>query len=216
MSWSGGKDSALALWRLRDDPRYEVVALLTTLSKPYRRIVMQGIRESVLDAQAVAIGLPVHKVWLSGLPSNDEYERQMGDALAQFRAHGVDHVAHGDLFLEDVRRYREKNLERVGMRGVYPLWGEDTRALARTFTHRGFRARISCVDLERLGPQFAGRDFDYVLQQDLPRDVDPCGEHGEFHSCVHAGPIFSAPLDIRSGERVTRMNRFHYCDFIVD
>lgn len=215
LSWSGGKDSALALWTLLGDPRFDVVALLTTLSEPFERIVMQGIRESVLDAQAGAIGLPVHKVWLSEKPSNDEYEAKMRGALRAFREKGIRHVAHGDLFLEDVRRYRDRNLARLGMTGVYPLWGEDTRELAGTFTHRGFRARISCVDLERLGPQFAGREFDYVLQQDLPPGVDPCGEHGEFHSCVYAGPIFRRPLSIRNGVRVTRLDRFHYCDLFA-
>ncbi|HEX7030875.1 MAG TPA: ATP-binding protein [Gammaproteobacteria bacterium] len=212
MAWSGGKDSALALWRLRDDPRYEVVALLTTLSEPYRRIVMHGVREDVLDAQARAIRLPLTKVWLPATPSNTDYETRMGDALRVFRERGIRHVAHGDLFLEDVRAFRDAQLARLGMRGVYPLWGEDTRKLARTFTHRGFRATISCVDGEKLGPQFAGREFDYVLQQDLPADIDPCGEYGEFHSCVHAGPIFRRPLSLQIGERVTRMGRFHYCD----
>ena len=215
MSWSGGKDSALALWKLRNDPGFEVVALLTTLSEPYGRIVMQGIRESVLDAQAAAIGLPVHKIWLSGLPSNDEYETKMRTALRAFVDDGVRHIAHGDLFLEDVRAYRDRNLARAGMVGVYPLWGQDTRRLARQFTHRGFRARVSCVDLEKLGPQFAGREFDYVLQQDLPAAVDPCGEYGEFHSCTYAGPIFRRPLSLENGTRVTRMNRFHYCDLLL-
>jgi len=215
MSWSGGKDSALALWKLRNDPRYDVVALLTTLSEPYRRIVMHGVRESVLDAQAVAIGLPLHKVWLTEKPDNKEYETRMGGALTALREHGVKHVAHGDLFLEDVRAYRDASLSRLGMQGVYPLWGEDTRELAKRFTHLGFKARLSCVDGEKLGPQFAGREFDYVLQQDLPDHIDPCGEYGEFHSCVYAGPIFRRPLSLGNGERLTRMNRFHYCDLLL-
>lgn len=216
MAWSGGKDSALALWKLRDDPRYRVVALLTTLSEPYRRIVMHGVREDVLDAQAAAIGLPLEKVWLSETPDNNEYETKMGAALCAFRERGVRHVAHGDLFLEDVRAYRDANLARLGLTGVYPLWGMNTAHLARTFTHRGFRARISCVDGEKLGPQFAGRDFDYSLQQDLPAGVDPCGEYGEFHSCACAGPIFHTPLALRTGRRLTRMNRFHYCDLLLE
>lgn len=214
-AWSGGKDSALALWRLRDDPRYRVVALLTTLSEPYRRVVMHGIREAVLEAQAASIGLPLSRVWLPASPSNDAYERRMTEALETFRKQGVRHVAHGDLFLEDVRAYREAMLKKLDMQGVYPLWGEDTVALAREFTHRGFRATLCCVDGEKLGPQFAGREFDYVLQQDLPSGVDPCGEYGEFHTCVHAGPIFRRPLALAKGERVTRMNRFHYCDLVI-
>ena len=215
MAWSGGKDSALALWKLRGDPRYRVVALLTTLSAPYRRIVMHGVREDVLDAQVEAIGLPLTKVWLPATPSNTDYENRMGDALRAFRERGIRHVAHGDLFLEDVRAFRDAQLAMLGMHGVYPLWGEDTRELARTFTHRGFRATLSCVDGEKLGPQFAGRAFDYVLQQDLPRGVDPCGEYGEFHTCVYAGPIFTRALSLKTGERVTRLERFHYCDLLL-
>jgi uncharacterized protein (TIGR00290 family) len=214
MAWSGGKDSALALWRLRNDPRHEVVALLTTLSEPYRRIVMHGVRETVLDAQADVIGLPIYKVWLSERPDNHEYEEKMRTVLEGFHARGIRHLAHGDLFLEDVRAFRDRQLRKLGMQGIYPLWGEDTAALARTFTHRGFRARLSCVDGEKLGPHYAGREFDYVLQQDLPANIDPCGEYGEFHSCVYAGPIFSRPLSLRNGERITRMNRFHYCDLL--
>ena len=212
MAWSGGKDSALALWKLQNDPRYDVVALLTTLSEPYRRIVMHGVREDVLDAQAEAIGLPLVKVWLSAKPDNREYETKMSAALRALCELGVRHVAHGDLFLEDVRAYRDANLAKLGMTGVYPLWGEDTRELARSFTHRGFKAILSCIDGEKLGPQFAGREFDYALQQDLPAGIDPCGEYGEFHSCVYAAPIFRRSLPLKTGERVTRMNRFHYCD----
>lgn len=215
MAWSGGKDSAMALWRLRDDPRYDVVALLTTLSEPYRRIVMHGVREELLDAQAAAVGLPLAKVRLPANPSNAEYESCMGDALGAFRERGVRHVAHGDLFLEDVRAFRDRSLARLGMRGVYPLWGEDTRQLARNFTHCGFKAILSCVDGEKLGPQFAGREYDYVLQQDLPAGIDPCGEYGEFHSFAYAGPIFRRPLSLRTGERCTRLERFHYCDLLL-
>lgn len=214
MAWSGGKDSALALWKLRDNPRYEVVALLTTVSQQYRRIVMHGVREELLDAQAAAVGLPLDKVVLPPAPDNSEYERVMGAALTAWRERGVRHVAHGDLFLEDVRAFRDRQLARLAMHGVYPLWGEDTSTLAREFAHRGFRAKLSCVDGEKLGPQFAGREFDYVLQQDLPEGVDPCGEYGEFHSFVYSGPIFRRPLSVRTGERVTRMGRFHYCDLL--
>lgn len=216
MSWSGGKDSALALWKLRNDPHYEVVALLTTLSETYRRIVMHGVREDILDAQAAQIGLPLHKVWLSEKPDNREYEGRIGTALRLFRDAGIRHIAHGDLFLEDVRAYRDQKLARLGMQGVYPLWGADTAALAREFTHRGFKARLSCVDGEKLEPHVAGREFDYVLQQDLPDDIDPCGEYGEFHSCVYAGPILRKPLSLHNGARFTRMNRFHYCDLLLD
>lgn len=215
MAWSGGKDSAMALWTLQQDSRYQVVALLTTLSIRYRRIVMHGVREALLDAQAAAIGLPLRKVWLGESPDNTEYERRMSEALAEFRQQGVRHVAHGDLFLQDVRSYRDQQLARLGLQGVYPLWHRDTTQLAREFTWRGFRARLSCVDGEKLGPQFAGRDFDYTLQQDLPDGIDPCGEYGEFHTLVHAGPIMRYPLEIRNGERLTRLGRFHYCDLLL-
>lgn len=204
----------MALWTLRNDPHYEVVALLTTLTEKYQRVVMQGIREEVLDLQAEAIGLPLHKVWLSGLPSNDEYETKMNSALGAMQAEGINHVAHGDLFLEDVRNYREQNLARIGMKGVYPIWQRPTDEMARWFIHQGFRARLSCVDGEQLDARFAGRDFDTALLQDLPEDVDPCGENGEFHTCVTAGPIFREPLDVKTGERVTMLDRFHYCDML--
>ena len=214
MSWSGGKDSAMALWALMEDPRYDVVVLLTTLTDRYRRIVMQGIREDVLDLQAQAIGIPLHKVWLSGLPSNDEYETKMAGAMQALRNDGIRHVAHGDLFLEDVRDYRERNLARIGMSGVYPIWKRDTAEMAQWFIHRGFRARLSCVDGSQLDARFVGRDFDQAFLQDIPDAIDPCGENGEFHTCVSAGPIFRRPLDLVAGERVTRIGRFHYCDFL--
>lgn len=140
----------------------------------------------------------------------------MSAALHDFLDRGVRHVAHGDLFLEDVRAYRDASLAKIGMQGVYPLWGEDTERLAAQFTHRGFKARVSCVDGGKLGPQFAGRDFDYAFRQDLPEGIDPCGEYGEFHSCAYAGPIFRRPLQLRNGVRLTRMNRFHYCDLLLD
>lgn len=214
LSWSGGKDASMALWTLQNDPRYEVVGLLTTLTEKYRRIVMQGIRESVLDAQAQSIGLPVKKIWLSGLPSNEEYETKMFSAMSELMAKGVRHIAHGDLFLEDVREYRDANLAKIGMTGVYPIWGRPTDELARWFIHQGFRARLSCVDGEQLDARFVGRDFDRAFLEDLPADVDPCGENGEFHTCVSAGPIFRKPLELVTGERVTRMERFHYCDLL--
>lgn len=214
LSWSGGKDASMALWALRNDPRYEVVALLTTLTDEYRRIVMQGIREEVLDLQATAIGLPLHKVWLSGLPSNDEYETKINAALQSLQDEGVHHVAHGDLFLEDVREYRERNLAGIGMQGVYPLWKKPTDEMARWFIRQGFHARLSCVDGQQLDARFAGRDFDTALLADLPDGVDPCGENGEFHTCVTAGPIFRQPLELVTGKRVTKLDRFHYCDML--
>lgn len=214
LSWSGGKDASMALAALQADSRYEVVALLTTINSTYRRIVMHGVREEILDLQATAIGLPLEKVWLSELPDNEEYESRMADALARFHADGVRHVGFGDIFLEDLREYRDANLARGGMTGVYPLWKRNTRELAEGFIAAGFEARLCCIDGDRLDAGFAGRTFDRDLLDALPADVDPCGENGEFHSCVTAGPIFTSPLAVTTGERVTRLERFHYCDLL--
>lgn len=204
----------MALWQLQQDPRYKIVGLLTTINTSYRRIVMHGVRESVLDIQAERLGLPLDKLWLPARPDNSEYERVMAEAMEKWRARGVQHVAFGDLFLTDVRAYRETQLARAGMNGVFPIWGWDTADMAREFIHRGFRARIACVDGSQLDAHFAGREFDSALLADLEKQtsIDPCGENGEFHTCVEAGPIFRAPLTLRCGERVTRNNRFHYCD----
>lgn len=214
LSWSGGKDASMALAALQDDPRLDVVRLLTTINTTYRRIVMHGVREEILDLQAAAIGLPLDKVWLSETPSNEEYEMQMAAAMQDYRAQGIRHVAFGDIFLEDLKEYRNARLAEAGMEGVYPLWKRDTEELAGSFIARGFRARLCCVDGEKLPERFAGREFDRALLDDLPDDVDPCGENGEFHTCVSAGPIFREPLALATGERVTRMERFHYCDLL--
>ena len=206
----------MTLHALQRDPRYRVVALLTTLNRDYRRIVMHGVREEVLDAQAAALELPLDKLWLPAAPDNRAYEAVMAAAMQRWQARGVRHVAFGDLFLEDVRDYRVRQLARAGMQGVFPLFGSDTRQLARTFVRQGFKAKLSCVDGRQLAAHFAGRDFDSALLADLPGGVDPCGEHGEFHSCIEAGPIFRRPLSLRRGETVTRDNRFHYVDLLLD
>ncbi len=214
LSWSGGKDSALALDALRRDSRYQVMGLLSTVNREYRRISIHGVRESLLDAQAASLGLPLHKVQLSARSSNEEYESAMGAVLAELKGRGISHVAFGDLFLEDIRHYREAQLARLGIQGVFPLWLCPTAALAREFTARGFKAVLCCVDGEVLGPEFAGREYDAQLLEDFPAGVDPCGENGEFHTFVYGGPVFSAALHIARGERVTREGRFHYCDFL--
>lgn len=206
----------MTLHALQQDPRYEVVALLTTLNRDYRRIVMHGVREDVLDAQAAALGLPLDKLWLPVAPDNSAYEAVMREAMLRWQAKGVHHVAFGDLFLEDVRDYRIAQLARVGMEGVFPLFGSDTRQLARHLIREGFKAKLSCVDGSQLPAHFAGRDFDSALLADLPAGVDPCGENGEFHSCIEAGPIFRQPLRVRRGESVTRDSRFHYVDLLLD
>lgn len=214
LSWSGGKDSALALHALRQDARYHVQGLLTSVNQAYGRISMHGVRETLLDAQAEVIGLPLNKIRLSEQPSNEEYEQKMRAALENFKARGIRHVAFGDLFLEDIRQYRLANLQKLDMEGVFPLWHRPTDRLAREFLALGFRAVLCCVDEQALGAEFAGREYDEALLRDLPAGVDPCGENGEFHTFVYAGPVFREPLAFRRGERVRRDGRFHFCDLI--
>lgn len=204
----------MALHALRRDPRYRVVGLLTSVNDAYGRISMHGVRETLLDDQAAALGLPLYKVRLPAQPSNEEYEAAMAQALAGFRRDGVQHVAFGDLFLEDIRRYREEQLAAAGMKGVFPLWLKPTAPLAREFIAQGFKAILCCVDGVALGPEYSGREFDESLLADLPATVDPCGENGEFHTFVYAGPDFQRPLRLSRGKRVTREQRFHFCDLL--
>lgn len=214
LSWSGGKDSALALHALRQDARYRVVGLLTSVNQDYGRISIHGVRESLLDAQAVSLGLPLHKIRLSARSGNAEYEAVMAAALTEFHSQGIRHIAFGDLFLEDIRIYRGAQLARAGMQGVFPLWLKPTAPLAREFLHLGFGAVLCCVDGAVLGAEFAGREYDSTLLAELPAAVDPCGENGEFHTFVHRGPGFGAAIRCTLGERVTREQRFHYCDLL--
>jgi uncharacterized protein (TIGR00290 family) len=211
LSWSGGKDSALALWALRREERVEPVALLTTLTEEYARISMHGVRRELLEAQAGAAGLPLVEVGIPAACSNDVYEQRMAQTLASTELAGVDAVAFGDLFLTDVRAYREERLGRVGKRAVFPVWGRDTERLARTFIQAGFEAVLVCVDPRRLDPSFAGRRYDEALLGDLPAGVDPCGENGEFHTFVNAGPIFARPIPHEIGDVVER-DGFAFCD----
>jgi uncharacterized protein (TIGR00290 family) len=211
LSWSGGKDSALALWTLRREQRVEPVALLTTVTDEYARISMHGVRRELLRAQARATGLPVLEVEIPPVCSNDVYEQRMAQALASREINGADEIAFGDLFLQDIRGYREERLAQVGKRAVFPVWGRDTGDLARTFIDAGFRAVLVCVDPRQLDASFAGRDFDDQLLRDLPHGVDPCGENGEFHTFVHAGPIFDRPVGCEVGE-VSLRDGFAFCD----
>ena len=217
LAWSGGKDSTLALAALRADRRYRVVALVTTITREYDRVSIHGVRRAVLEAQTAAIGLPLIEASIPVGASNADYETAFGLALrtAQERRPELCHIAFGDLFLTDVRAYREGLLASLGWTGVFPLWGEDTGVLARHFIRGGYRAVLTCVDTTQLGPEFAGREFDASLLADLPETVDPCGELGEFHSCVYAGPLFARPLPLVTGERVRRDGRFEYCDVLL-
>lgn len=216
LSWSGGKDSSLALAALRADPRYEVVALLTSITSGYDRVSIHGVRRALVEAQAAAIGLPLFEISVEPRSSNDAYECAFLSALSRLREALplVQHLAFGDLYLADVRAYRERLLEPTGFAPIFPLWGRDTRELADEFIDNGFRATLVCVDTTQLSATFAGRALDASLLSSLPSNVDPCGEGGEFHTFVSAGPIFSAPIPVSRGEVVMREGRFAYCDLI--
>jgi Predicted ATPases of PP-loop superfamily len=217
LSWSGGKDSSLALAALRADDRYELVALLTSITREYDRVSIHGVRRRLLEAQAQSIGLPLFEVSLSAASSNPAYEEAFRVAVGDFRAAHPDvrHMAFGDLFLADVRAYRERQTATLGMTPVFPLWGRDTAQLAREFIAAGYGAHLVCVDTEQLAAEFAGRAFDGALMRDLPPSVDPCGENGEFHTFVSRGPIFREPIGVEIGELVLRDDRFAYRDLIA-
>jgi diphthamide synthase (EF-2-diphthine--ammonia ligase) len=212
LSWSSGKDSAWALHLLRHDPTIELVGLLTTLNTEFDRVAMHGTRRSILEAQAAVAQLPL---WIVPLPwpcSNEIYELRMTEVCSRAIAERVDAMAFGDLFLQDVRAYREKQLKPTGLEPLFPLWEIPTDKLAREMIAGGLRAKLACVDTKQLPSTFAGRDFDEALLRDLPPETDPCGERGEFHSCVYAGPMFTAPLQIEPGEIVNR-DGFVFADF---
>ena len=204
LSWSSGKDSAWALHLLNQAHPGAVAALLTTMNEQVDRVAMHAVRHEVLRAQAAAAGLPLRVVLIPSPCPNEIYERQMRGAVDAAVRDGFTHVAFGDLFLEDVRRYREERLAGTGLEPLFPVWGIPTHTLAEQMIEGGLRARLSCVDTRKLDPRFAGREFDRELLQDLPPEIDPCGENGEFHTCVYAGPMFRTPLVLAPGETVTR------------
>lgn len=211
LSWSGGKDAALALWALNQDPAWQVVRLLTTVTGDYGRISMHGVRRALLLRQATAVGLPLTEVVIPAGASNETYEARMAAALATPECAGVRWVAFGDLLLDDIRAYRERQMAGLDRQALFPLWGRDTAETARTFIEAGFRAVITTVDPSRLDPSFAGREYDHDLLADLPPAVDPCGERGEFHTFAWDGPIFARPVPVRRG-RVVERDGFVFCD----
>jgi uncharacterized protein (TIGR00290 family) len=213
LSWSGGKDCAWALHLLRTQGEYEVVGLLTTINQQFARVAMHGFREELLDMQAGAAGLPVWKVPLPWPCSNEHYEAAMAAACARAVDEGIYGIAFGDLFLEDVRAYRIEKLAATGLTPLFPCWALPTPELARTMIASGLKARLTCVDPRQLDSSFAGREFDAQLLADFPATVDPCGERGEFHSFVTAGPMFRHSLAVRSGETVER-DGFCYADLL--
>jgi len=204
VSWSSGKDSAWMIHVLRQQPDIELAGVLTTVNEKYQRVAMHAVRVELLQAQADALGLPLWKVPIPSPCPNEVYERAMSDAVSRAVAEGFTHMAFGDLFLEDIRRYREEKLAGTGLTPIFPLFGVDTTTLAREMVAGGLRARITCVNPRVLDAKFAGRDFDASLLDELPAGIDPCGERGEFHSFAYAGPMFSTPIAITSGEIVER------------
>jgi uncharacterized protein (TIGR00290 family) len=214
LSWSGGKDSAMVAYHLLASQKYEIAALLTTVTEEYDRISMHGVRCELLERQAESLAIPLHKVMIPKDCPNEMYENRMNEAFSHFKAHGLTKIAFGDLFLEDIRQYRDERLAQAGMTGLYPIWLRDTDELVRTFIGLGFKAKLACVDTQAIDASFAGREIDASLLQDLPRSADPCGEHGEYHSFVYAGPIFRKTIDCKAGETTMRSSRFNYCDIV--
>jgi uncharacterized protein (TIGR00290 family) len=211
VSWSGGKDSCLALAEIRRTRK--VAALLTTITRDFDRISMHGVRSVLLERQAESLEIPLHKIFISKGAGNEEYERETKEALETFRARGVDSAVFGDLFLEDIRAYRERLLAPLGMKGLYPVWGRDTSKLIRDFLARGFKTAVVCVDPAKLSGGFVGRVIDEQFLSELPAGVDPCGENGEFHTFVFAGPGFHTPIPFSFGE-VVMSDGFWFADLV--
>jgi len=211
LSWSSGKDSAFALFRVLQQRRFEVSCLLTTVTEQFHRVSMHGVREELLDLQAASVGIPLEKVGIPYPCPNDLYEEKMADVLSVWKLKGAMHAIFGDLFLEDIRRYREEKLAQIGIKPVFPLWLENTRALAEEMMSVGFRSIITCVDPSKIDAGFAGREFDESFLRDLPSGVDPCGENGEFHTFVYDGPVFKRPIRVKVGERVMQ-DGFQFAD----
>ena len=213
VSWSGGKDSCMALREVQRTPNIRVEALLTTVTRDFDRISMHGVRRTLLEQQAASLGLKTHQIFISKGASNEEYEAKMGEAFSEYRDRGIDTVVFGDLFLEEIRAYREQLIAKHKMASLYPVWGRDTSQLIRDFITLGFKTAIVCVDPAKLGPSFVGRVIDEELLAQLPSHVDPCGENGEFHTFVFDGPIFKNPVKFSFGEIVCR-DSFLFCDLL--
>ena len=213
-SWSSGKDSAYALHTALKEAKFEIVSLLTTVTDTYHRVSMHGVREELLDLQAESIGIPLEKIRIPQNCTNEIYEEKMAAFLTRSKEKGVGHLIFGDIFLEDLRKYREEKLALLGMKGVFPIWKRPTKALAKSMIEEGFQARLACVDPKKLTRNFSGRPFDLSLLKDLPEGIDPCGENGEFHTLAHAGPIFKKKIPIEQGETVER-DGFVFTDFYL-
>jgi uncharacterized protein (TIGR00290 family) len=212
LSWSGGKDSALALYEIKKRQDVHIISLMTTITEDYDRISMHGVRRVLLENQAESLGIPLYSVFISKNASDDEYGNKMREMLTHFSRLGVTAVVFGDIFLEDLRRFREEHLSKADMKGIFPLWKKDTAELANEFVNLGFRAIVTSTDSKILDRKFVGREIDKEFLAQIPPSVDPCGENGEFHSFVFSGPIFRRRVLFRVGEIVFRENRFYYCD----
>ena len=213
LSWSSGKDSAWALHTLRQNPEIELVGLFCTVNQDFSRVAMHGVRTELLQRQAQAAGLPLHIIYIPYPCSNEQYAQVMSEFVEQAKSDGVTHFAFGDLFLEDVRRYREERLQGTGITPIFPLWGANTVELSQTMVAAGLKSVLTCVNPKQLPKAFAGRTFDAALLRDLPQDVDPCGENGEFHSFAFAGPMFTQPIPFTIGETVER-DGFVFTDLV--
>lgn len=213
LCWSGGKDSALALYEMKKSREYDIVALLTTITEGYDRVSLHGVRRALVEQQAQSLGLPLEVVFIPQNCSNQQYESKMRDTLTKFKQVGVSLVAFGDIFLEEVRSYRENNLSQLNMKGLFPLWGRDSAELVKSFLASGFQAVTTCVDVKVLGQEFVGRMLDSDFLAELPANVDPAGENGEFHSFVFDGPLFRERIRYDLGSQVLR-DSLYFCDLL--
>jgi len=204
VSWSGGKDSTLALNEILNNTDYEVRSLITTVTEGYDRISIHGVRNELLEQQVQSIDLPLHKVLIPKDSTNDQYEKALKDVLLKFKNEGIDEIVFGDIYLEDVKKYRDELLDKLDMKGVYPIWKKDSKELARKFIELGFKAVTTCVDSQQLDKEFVGREYDSEFLNDLPNSADPCGENGEFHTFVYDGPLFDNKIDFTNGKIFNR------------
>jgi uncharacterized protein (TIGR00290 family) len=214
VSWSGGKDSTMALYYITKQKKYEVAYLLTTITEGFERVTMHGVRRELIKEQAESLGYPLLEVFIPPYARNEVYEERMKNATLKLISEGITKYVFGDIYLEDVRRYREKNLKKLNLEGIWPIWGRDTKELALEFIKLGFKAIVCVVDTNVLDKSFVGREFNEKFISELPSNVDPCGEKGEFHTFVYDGPLFKKEVKFKLGEKVLRENRFYFIDLI--
>lgn len=214
ISWSGGKDSLMALYALQQSSEYKVTSLITTCTAPYNRVSVHGVRRELLEAQAQSLGLPNIPIWIDTRVTNESYESTMVKGFKRNKKTGIDAVAFGDIYLEDLRKLRAHLTKQAGLKAIFPIWKRDTTSLIQEFISLGFNAVVCCVDTRKLDPSFAGRDIDSQFLNDLPKNVDPCGENGEFHTFVYDGSLFKTPIKFTRGEPVIRDTHFCFCDLI--